>query len=65
MENVVKFPPRYLHPEKSVLGREVLRLAALWDGKGNVWDLAQATGVNPAIIDALLDRLVDHRGVTA
>jgi hypothetical protein len=27
MANVVEFPRRYLHPEKSYLGREVLRLS--------------------------------------
>ncbi len=26
MANVVKFPPRFLHPERSVLAREILRL---------------------------------------
>ena len=57
MENVVRFPPRYLHPEKSHLGSEILKLA-LGGLARNVGELAQITGANPAIIDALLDRAV-------
>jgi hypothetical protein len=64
--NVVKFPPRYLHPQKSDLGREILWIAR--SGRQdvhNVDDLARLTGANPAIIDALLDRAVAYVGGVA
>jgi hypothetical protein len=63
--NVIKFPPRYLHPEKSDLGREILRFIRGGFGVGNVDDLARMTGANPAIIDALLDRAVAQIGGVA
>ena len=25
---VIKFPPRFLHPERSIVGREILRLVS-------------------------------------
>ena len=65
MDNVVRFPPRYLHPVRSVLGREVLRLIRSSIGVRNVADLARHTGANPAIIDELLDRAVTHQEGTA
>jgi hypothetical protein len=64
MENVVRFPPRYLHPERSHLGREILKIARSGLAR-NVDDLARMTGANPAIIDALLDRAVAYREGTA
>ena len=61
---VLKFPPRFLHPFRSVLGREVLRLAE--EGKAtNVPDLARLTGANPVVIDRLLDRYVAMQGGVA
>ena len=58
---IVKFPPRFLHPFKSVLGQEVLRLAE--EGIAtNVPDLARVTGANPAVIDKLLDSYVAMQG---
>jgi hypothetical protein len=64
MDNVVKFPPRYLHPSKSDLGREILRIArSNRSDVHNVDDLARVTGANPAIIDVLLDRAVAQGGV--
>jgi hypothetical protein len=57
MENVVRFPPRYLHPEKSALGRAILKIIRNGLAR-NVDDLARMTGANPAIIDVLLDRAV-------
>jgi hypothetical protein len=47
--NVIKFPSRYLHPEKSYLGREILRLCRGDFGVKNVGDLARMTGANPEI----------------
>jgi hypothetical protein len=47
MENVVRFPPRYLHPERSHLGREILKIARSGLAR-NVDDLARMTGANPA-----------------
>jgi hypothetical protein len=64
MANVIKFPPRYLHPERSVLGREVLRLIREC-GARDVDDVASLTGANPVLIDALLDRAVAMRGGVA
>jgi hypothetical protein len=64
MENVVRFPPRYLHPERSHLGREILKIARSGLAR-NVDDLARMTGANPAIIDALLGRAVAYREGTA
>jgi hypothetical protein len=61
---VVRFPSRYLHPERSVLGREILRLIREC-GARNVEDLVRMTGANPAIIDELLDRAVAYREGTA
>jgi hypothetical protein len=64
MHKVIRFPDRYLHPEKSDLGREVWRLARVNLAR-NVGDLARLTGANPAIIDVLLDRAVAYREGTA
>ena len=64
MTNVVKFPPRFLHSERSVLGREVLRLVRE-EGARNVDDLARLTGANPEVIDAMLDRMVAMAGGAA
>ena len=64
MDNVIKFPSRYLHPTRSVLGREILRLINECDVK-NVDDVARLTGANPAVIDTLLDRAVAMRGEAA
>lgn len=61
MNNVVRFPPRYLHPEKSDLGRAILRIVRAQLGARNVEDLARMTGANPTIIDELLDRAVAHQ----
>jgi hypothetical protein len=58
VDNVIKFPPWYLHPEKSDLGREIWRIVRGGFGVRNVDDLARMTGANPAIIDVLLDRAV-------
>ena len=56
MANVIKFPPRFLHPDRSVfLGREIWRVVRDC-GAHNVDDLARLTGANPLVIDALLDR---------
>lgn len=61
---VIKFPPRFLHPERSVLGREVFRLVE--EGKAvNVPQLARLTGANPAVIDRLIDWAVDMKGGVA
>ena len=62
MENIIRFPPRFLHPERSMLGREVLRCIQEC-GARNVADLARLTGANPAVIDTLLDRAVAMRGL--
>jgi hypothetical protein len=64
VENVINFPPRYLHPEKSDLGRIILEIARRGLAR-NVEDLARMTGANPAIIDALLDRAVAQIGGVA
>ena len=64
MDNVIGFPPRYLHPARSALGREVLRLVTEC-GARNVYDLARLTGANPVVIDALLDRAVAMKGGVA
>ena len=64
MADVIKFPPRYLHPERSVLGREILRLVREC-GARTVNDLARLTGANPMVIDTLLDRVVAMRGGVA
>ena len=61
MDNVVRFPLRYLHPERSDLGRAILHIVRAQLGARNVVDLAQMTGANPAIIDALLDRAVNQK----
>ena len=61
MANVIKFPPRYLHPEPSVLGREILRLVREC-GARTVDDLTRLTGANPMVINTLLDRVVAMRG---
>ena len=61
---VIKFPPRFLYPFRSVLGREVLRLAE--EGVAtNVPDLARATGANPSVIDKLLDSYMAMKGGVA
>ena len=62
MCNVVRFPHRYLHPDKSDLGRTILFIVRAQLGARNVVDLARMTGANPAIIDVLLDRAVSQRG---
>ena len=64
MATVIKFPPRFLHPERSVLGREIERFVREC-GARNVDDLAHLTGTNPVVIDALLDRAVAMRGGVA
>ena len=64
MTNVIKFPPRYLHPERSVLGREILRLVREC-GARNVGDLVRLTGANPVVIDALLDAVAMRGGGAA
>ena len=58
---VIKFPPRFLHPERSIVGREILRLVSKC-GARNVDDLVRLTGANPVLIDALLDRAVAMKG---
>ena len=64
MANVVKFPPRFLHPDRSVLGHEIWRLVR--DCKAQkVADLARLTGANPLVIDALPDRHVAMKGGVA
>jgi hypothetical protein len=50
MTDVIEFPSRFLHPERSVLGREILRLVNEC-GARNVEDLARMTGANPMVID--------------
>jgi hypothetical protein len=62
MENVLRFPPRYPHPEHSWLGRAVNSLIGKPDIR-NVPDLARHTGANPAIIDMLLDARVAYYGL--
>ena len=64
MANVIKFPPRYLHPERSVLGREILQLVREC-GARTVDDLARLTGANPMVIDTLVDRALAMRGGVA
>ena len=64
MANVIKFPPRFLHPDRSVLGQEIIRLVRDC-GAQNVDDLARLTGANPVVIDTLLDRAVAMKGGVA
>jgi hypothetical protein len=61
---VIKFPSRFLHPTRSVLGREIWRLVEE-QAAFNVDDLARLTGANPAVIDKLLDQAVAMRGGVA
>ena len=62
MATVIKFPPRFLHPDRSVLGQEIWRLVRECKAQ-NVADLARLT--NPLVIDALLDRHVAMKGRVA
>ena len=64
MANVIKFPPRFLHPDRSVLGHEIWRLVRECNAQ-TVADLARLTGANPLVIDALLDRHVAMKGGVA
>jgi hypothetical protein len=64
MDNVIKFPPRFLHPGHCVLGQEIIRVVRERAAR-NVADLARLAGANPEVIDALLDRAVAMKGGVA